>query len=452
MILPASAATSRPGIFSPTHRLTTTGLLTAIMACAFDQTAVTAVMPHIAQELGDADAYSLTFVAALAASIIGMVASGLATDRFGARLSFIVSAATLVLGLLVSVVAPDMPVFLISRAIQGLGTGGLVVAIYAVIAQAYPAALRPAVFAAFAGAWVIPSLVGPGLAGLLTVVFSWHAVFLFALIAVIASIILLAKALVSLPQPEPVVNPRNFTTLLTAIVLAGAATGMSLSSQAQQNWAPLYIIGSLAIALLALRTLTPPGTLKVRRGVPRMVATRGFVDMFFAAEMYLPLVLAQRYHLGPSLTGTALTISGVFWFLGSQYQSRYGAGIPTPLVFRIGCSFMLIGTLWVGVVALLAGHWTVVVLGWALTAIGMGFVYPRMSSKPLELCAPQDTGFTGSALQVTGTIGTTLMLSLCSLIQVFASAALLPSVFVMISAAALPLLVWWRPVVPEPRE
>lgn len=113
---------------------------------------------------------------------------------------------------------------------------------------------------------------------------------------------------------------------------------------------------------------------------------------------------------------------------------------------------MLIGTLWVGVVALLAGHWAVVVLGWALTAIGMGFVYPRMSSKPLELCAPQDTGFTGSALQVTGTIGTTLMLSLCSLIQVFANAALLPSVFVMISAAALPLLVWWRPVVPEPRE
>ena len=120
-MLPASAARSRPGIFSPTYQLTTTGLLTAIMACAFDQTAVTAVMPHIAQELGDADAYSLTFVAALAASIIGMVASGLATDRFGARLSFIVSAATLVLGLLVSVVAPDMPVFLVSRAIQGLG-------------------------------------------------------------------------------------------------------------------------------------------------------------------------------------------------------------------------------------------------------------------------------------------------------------------------------------------
>ena len=45
-----------------------------------------------------------------------------------------------------------------------------------------------------------------------------------------------------------------------------------------------------------------------------------------------------------------------------------------------------------------------------------------------------------------------LMFSLCSLIQVFANAALLPSVFVMISAAALPLLVWWRPVVPEPRE
>lgn len=443
---------SGPGIFSSTYRFTTIGLLTAIVACAFDQTAVTAVMPHIASELGNSDAYSLTFVSALAASLLGMAGSGLATDRFGARISFIVSAIILSFGLLLSVVAPNIWVFLVSRAIQGLGTGGLIVAVYAVIALVYPISLRQSVFAAFAGAWVLPSLIGPGLAGFLTVTFSWHSVFLLAMCAVIISVALLSKALLVLQQPERENHQSRGSMLFAALVLACAATGMSVASQLSGVWSPIVLIVSLIIACASLYFLTPRGTLRFQRGVPRLVATRGFVDMFFAAEVYLPLLLAQAYGLGPSLTGIALTISGVFWFLGSQYQSRWGARYSTPYVFRFGVICMALGTLWVGLVAFAGGHWILAVSGWGLATIGMGFLYPRMSSKPLELCKVQETGFTGSALQIVGTTGTTIMLAFCSLIQVFGDVKFLPSVFVLVAAAALPLLVMWRRAVPEPRE
>lgn len=440
------------GIFSAEYRLTTLGVLTAITACAFDQTAVTAVMPHIATELGDAEAYSLTFVAALAASIIGMVSSGIATDRYGARRSFLISAIGLAFGLLLSVIAPTMLVFLISRMVQGFGTGGLIVAVYSVIALAYPKQLRQTVFAAFAGAWVVPSLIGPGLAGLLTVSFSWHAVFLFALVAIIVAVLFLSKALLTLEQPVAEKKPHHRSTLIAAVMLAAAVSTMSVASQTSRIWAPVIIVGALLAALTALRFLTPRGTLRLQRGVPRLVATRGFVDMFFAAEIYAPLLLAQTYQLGPSLTGIALTVTGVFWFLGSEFQSRRGRRYATPLVFRAGVACMATGTLWVGIVAWSGGHWALAVSGWAITAVGMGFVYPRMSSKPLELCRPEDSGFTGSALQVTGTTGTTLMLSLCSIIQVFGSAELLPVVFVLVAASSVPLLVMWRGAVPEPRE
>lgn len=127
--------------------MSTCGLLTAICVCAFDQTAVTAVMPEIAARLGDTSAYSATFVASLAASIIGMVFSGILTDRSGAQFTIISSASLLMVGLLLSMVSRTMPVFLASRVIQGLGTGGLIVAIYAAIALIYPEKLRPQVFA-----------------------------------------------------------------------------------------------------------------------------------------------------------------------------------------------------------------------------------------------------------------------------------------------------------------
>ena len=92
--------------------MSTCGLLTAICVCAFDQTAVTAVMPEIAAHLGDTSAYSATFVAALAASIIGMVFSGILTDRRGAQFT-IISSASLLMGwdLLLSMVSRTMPYF-----------------------------------------------------------------------------------------------------------------------------------------------------------------------------------------------------------------------------------------------------------------------------------------------------------------------------------------------------
>lgn len=61
--------------------------------------------------------------------------------------------------------APSMEVLVLGRLLQGLGTGGQTVALYVVVARVYPAHLHGRVFAAFSAAWVIPSIVGPFLAG-----------------------------------------------------------------------------------------------------------------------------------------------------------------------------------------------------------------------------------------------------------------------------------------------
>ena len=69
-------------------------------------------------------------------------------------------------GLLVCGLAPSMEVLLVGRVLQGLGGGALTVGLYVVVGLVFPAALRPAVFASFAAAWVLPALFGPGLAAL----------------------------------------------------------------------------------------------------------------------------------------------------------------------------------------------------------------------------------------------------------------------------------------------
>ena len=61
-----------------------------------------------------------------------------------------------VLGLLIAGTAGTMPVLVAGRLVQGLGGGGLTVALYVVIARVYPPVLHPKIFAAFSAAWVIP--------------------------------------------------------------------------------------------------------------------------------------------------------------------------------------------------------------------------------------------------------------------------------------------------------
>ena len=83
--------------------------------------------------------------------------------------------------------APTMEILVVGRLIQGLGTGGQTVALYVVVARVYPPAIHGRVFAAFSAAWVIPSLVGPFLAGAVAEYLHWRWVFLgVALLTVVA--------------------------------------------------------------------------------------------------------------------------------------------------------------------------------------------------------------------------------------------------------------------------
>ncbi|MCX7443989.1 MFS transporter [Corynebacterium sp. P7003] len=439
----------RDGIFSPAYLATTVGLLMAITACAFDNTAVTAVMPRITEVLGDTRSYSLAFAIPFAVSILAMVAAGIATDVAGVRLSLMTGTGILAVGLALSVVAPDMTVFLISRGIQGFGIGAVIVAIYAVIAQVYPAHLRATVFAAFSGAWVIPSLVGPAFAGILTETFTWHAVFLFTLVLLLAAAVLLWPAVRTVPATGGILSPGSTRMLLAALTLSAAAGILNYSSQLAVGAAFLGFVLVLPVIAVSIRPLVPAGTLRGRPGVPRLVSSRVLTDMVLAAEIYVPLLLADVYGLGPTLTGLGLTASGVTWFLGSHIQARHAGHLPTPLVCRTAAAAMAPGLLIVALAAMTGVHWGIAVLGWGLSAFGIGFVYPRISSDALELSPPERTGFIGSALQVAGITGMTIAVAVGALVlsataDLGAQSRFLVT-YLVLALAVVPFVWLWRP-------
>src|SRR5690606_18641494 len=141
------------------------GMFSLVFLAAFENMAVTTIMPLVARDLDGVPLFALAFAVPLAAGVIGMVLAGNWTDRAGPLPSLLTSAVLFVVGLLIAGTAPNMIVFIVGRFVHGIAGAAVIVPLYVIVARVYPEALRARVFAGFAAAWVIPSIVGPAIAG-----------------------------------------------------------------------------------------------------------------------------------------------------------------------------------------------------------------------------------------------------------------------------------------------
>jgi MFS family permease len=193
-LVPSTAPDNR-GILSGPYLLTTVGACALVFLAAFESLAVTTIMPIVNRELNGASLYAMAFAGPLATGVIGMVAAGNWSDRRGPVAPLYLSVALFTAGLLMAGTAGAMPLLVAGRLVQGLGGGAMTVALYVVVARVYPPQLHAKVFAGFAAAWVIPSLVGPFAAGLVAQLASWHWVFLLTPVILTPVILLLGRCL-----------------------------------------------------------------------------------------------------------------------------------------------------------------------------------------------------------------------------------------------------------------
>ena len=193
----------QPGLLSRPLLLTTIGSFALIFLAAFEALAVATIMPVVTRDLGGENLYAIALAAPLATGIIGMVGAGGWADRRGPAGPFWWGCGLFAAGLIVCGLAQDMTVFTGGRILQGLGAGAINVTIYVLVARLYPPLLHPKIFGLFAAAWVLPSLVGPFIAGAVAEALSWHWVFLGVVALVAIGAALMAPSLRGLALRSP---------------------------------------------------------------------------------------------------------------------------------------------------------------------------------------------------------------------------------------------------------
>ncbi|MFC8866922.1 MFS transporter [Streptomyces sp. NPDC057148] len=410
-------------VLSRTYRALSIGIVSVIVLIAFEATAVGTAMPVAARELDGVSLYAFAFSGYSTTSLFGMVLSGQWSDRRGPLAPLTSGIAAFAVGLVLSGTAGAMWLFILGRAVQGLGGGLVIVALYVVVGRAYPERLRPAIMAAFAAGWVVPSIVGPLASGAVTEHLGWRWVFVGIPVLVVLPLALALPQIRSrasgpvgggADSPGSPDSPGSFDRRRIRLALAISLGAGLLQYAAQDLRWPSLLPGAVGVALLvpAVLGLLPRGTYRAVRGLPSVVLLRGVAaGSFIAAESFVPLMLVTQRGLSPTLAGLSLAAGGATWAAGSWLQSRPRLEPHRERLMALGMTLVAAAIATAPSVLIDAvPAWTVAV-AWGFGCFGMGLVISSTSVLLLKLSAPEEAGSNSAALQISDGLSNVVLLS-----------------------------------------
>jgi MFS family permease len=396
----AEDAPAKSSLWTPQYRAVSIGMTLLVTLIAFENLGVNTAMPRMVTELHGERLYSWPFTVFLVTSLIANVLAGRLCDQRGPAFGLYTGVTLFLAGLVVAGTAGSMELLLVGRALQGFGGGTVSVAIYVMIAYVYPERSQPAAFGILSAAWVLPSLIGPAVAGFLTEHASWRWVFLGLVPLSLLGAVLLLPVVKQLPSsvsdPLPV---RRGLALAAVAASAGIAAMTWAAEHPSLATLALGLVGA-GLLLPALFRLFPAGTLFARPGLPVAVLGRGLLaGAYTAIEVYVTLTLTAVHGYSPVLAGLPLTVGALAWSAAAVLPAR-NPDLSRWVFVRWGFALLATGALGMLLVAPTWGWGWFSFGAWTLASAGMGLAYSSFSVLTMRFSTAREQGANAASLQV----------------------------------------------------
>ncbi len=391
------------------------GIFALIVGIAFEFMAVATALPVAARELGGLGLYPWALTGFLGAAMFANGIAGELCDRLGPRLPLAAGATAFALGLVISGLSQSMPMLIGGRIVQGLGAGFTIVAVYVVIAQCYPEAVRPRVMTLISTAWVVPSVIGPFIAGGLTEYISWRWAFL-SLVPMLPIPMFAVLKRLGPTAPTKTRRPGRVQLAASMAVGAGLLQWAGLWAESSRWWyAAVTATAGLVMVVIAARRLFPPGTLRLARGLPSVIAFRGVTaGGFFGCQAYVPLMLVEHRGATPTMAGLAVAGTALGWSTGSWWQGRPNLRTPRTSLVRRGSIVTTIGVVVTASAAVATDNVTIPAwlagVGLLLGGLGMGLAMASNAVLLFEFSPVADRGANSAAIQMSDSLGGLLVI------------------------------------------
>ena len=380
-------------------------LMLTMFLAALDQTIVATALPTIGRQFNDVSNLSWVITAYLLASTAVAPVFGTLSDIYGRRAMIITSLSLFVAGSVLCAVAPNLPVLILARGLQGLGGGGIMPVVQTVISDVVSPRERGQYQAYFSSVWMAGGILGPVVGGVFAEHLHWSMIFWINLPLSLAALALL------LPKMKriPVYHRRRKVDWLGGILLMASAVVFMLVLTWGGNrylWLSPVIMAMIgaSVALVfafvwhARNAEEPFLPLPLLGGtvVPYAMAAGGCaLGAIVGLTVHLPLYYEVVYHLSASEAGLALIPLAAISTCGAAIAGRTMA--RAKHYKRVAIAGTAMATICGGALALTTlPLWGLLVL-LSVFSLGLGTAFPvSVVSLQNSVARPQIGTVTGA--------------------------------------------------------
>ncbi|HEX5824440.1 MAG TPA: MFS transporter [Candidatus Limnocylindrales bacterium] len=388
-----------PAVRAPLLTATMLGIASGAILVPLNSTMLAVALPSVMTTFAvePSDVASLVTLY-LGAVTVALPASGSIGDRFGHRRAFLVGVVAFAVASLVAALAPSFGVLAVSRVFQAASGALVSTSSVALIRATAPPDRRGAAFGLFDMLVSTSAAIGPLIGGLLVGAFDWRAMFLVAV-----PISLLAALAVGLrpaarpggsadptgrPGPtDPVPSAPRAIDAKGLVVLAGLLVALLVALRGGSTAFPAALAVAILLPLFVwqeLRSEQPavdPRLFAMRPFAAAVVGVLGATIVLHATLVIVPLLVQGLEHGAPETSGLVLlgisALGAVAAPIGGRLSDRVGRRLPVIL----GTLAMTAG---LGLLWMVAGSTTTLVLGVLLSVVGFGM---GLAGSPRQLAA-----------------------------------------------------------------
>lgn len=336
----------------------------SVLVGAITSDLVNPVLPLISKDLEASKSQVSWIVSGIALVLaIGIPIYGRISDFFELRKLYIFAIMILASGSLLCAIAPNLPLLVLGRMVQGAGMSAIPVLSIIAISKAFPQGKRGGALGIIAGSIGVGTAAGPIFGGVVGQYLGWNALFWFTFLLAIMIVIGAYYALPTIKPAESVGSNKNFDFigglflgLTVGLLLFGITQGetsgfSSFSSLTSLIGSVVALVGFIWRIVTAENPFVPPVLFNNKDYVNTVIIAFFSMFAYVAVLVFVPLLVVEVNGLSSGQAGMILLPGSVAVAILSPFVGRLSDRFGDKRLIITGLTLMGLSTLFLSTYA-----------------------------------------------------------------------------------------------------
>lgn len=395
--------------------ITVIALILIMFMSAIESSIISLALPTIKQDLNAGNLISLIFTAYFIALVIANPIVGELLSRF--KIIYVAIAGLLLfsIGSFMCGLSTNFTMLIISRVIQGFGSGVLMSLSQIVPKLAFEIPLRYKIKGIVGSVWGISSIIGPLLGGGILEFATWHWLFYINIPIAIIAIILVIWTF-HFPEEETVAKSKFDTKGLTLFYVFIGLIMFALLNQQLLLLNFLSFILAIVVAMCLFKVekhVSSPflPVVEFNRSITLVFITDLLTAIcLMGFNLYIPVYLQEQLGLSPLQSGLVIFPLSVAWITLNFNLHRIEAKLSRKVIYLLSFTLLLVSSIIISF-----GIKLPVLIAFVLILAGLsfGYIYTKDSVIVQEETSPLQMkkmmSFYGLTKNLGASIGSTIM-------------------------------------------